>query len=246
MATDLPIHFRTGLRAVGIVNGHPVWPVLGGDESEDAAAQAAAKATSDAAAKAAADAKAAEGDKGYPENTPVVEMTDKQQAAYYKAQARKHEDRNKAIGLTAEQVAELRAKADKHDAMERELMSDNEKKVAEASDAAKAAARAEFLPQIVNARLEAAAAGKGISSEGLAKALEFVDATKFVAADGSVDTAKVSEFIDGIAPATGNNGQQPLRRGPSPSGQGNRGSSSTGVSVASGRELYQQRHPAKK
>jgi hypothetical protein len=29
---DLPIHFRTGLRAVGIVNGRPVWPIKGGSE----------------------------------------------------------------------------------------------------------------------------------------------------------------------------------------------------------------------
>jgi HK97 family phage major capsid protein len=31
-AGDLPIHHRTGLRAVGIVNGRPVWPVLGAED----------------------------------------------------------------------------------------------------------------------------------------------------------------------------------------------------------------------
>src|SRR6266496_4004561 len=29
-AGDLPIHHRTGLRAIGIVGGRPVWPILGG------------------------------------------------------------------------------------------------------------------------------------------------------------------------------------------------------------------------
>lgn len=61
-ALDLPVHFRTGLRAVGIVNGRPVWPVLGGDESEDAAAQAAAKVAADAEAQAAAEAERAKSD----------------------------------------------------------------------------------------------------------------------------------------------------------------------------------------
>jgi hypothetical protein len=34
--TSLPIHPRTGLRAVGIVRGRPVWPILGGDGTGDA------------------------------------------------------------------------------------------------------------------------------------------------------------------------------------------------------------------
>src|SRR6266496_93038 len=33
-AGDLPIHHRTGLRAVGIVNGRPVWPIRGGAPTE--------------------------------------------------------------------------------------------------------------------------------------------------------------------------------------------------------------------
>lgn len=32
--TTLPIHPRTGLRAVGIVGGRPVWPILGGSSLE--------------------------------------------------------------------------------------------------------------------------------------------------------------------------------------------------------------------
>lgn len=41
---DLPVHPRTGLRAVGVVAGRPVWPILGGDENSDATANETAAA----------------------------------------------------------------------------------------------------------------------------------------------------------------------------------------------------------
>lgn len=54
---DLPVHPRTGLMAVGIVNGRPVWPVRGGDGTDDenlTEEQKAAKAQEEADAAAAA------------------------------------------------------------------------------------------------------------------------------------------------------------------------------------------------
>lgn len=174
-------------------------------------------------------------DKGYPENTPVAEMTLEQQVAYYKTTSRKHEDRVKAIGLTPEQVKELRDKATRHDALERELMSDKDKAVAEARDTAKAEARAELIPSLVSAEFRAAA-GDRIEADRMATILEPLDLSKFVTDSGVVDTAKVAAFVDGVAPATGD-GHQQSSRGPSSSGQGRRDSSAR-PSVASGREMY--------
>lgn len=158
-------------------------------------------------------------DKGYPDNTPVAEMTYQQQAAYYKAQSRKQEERVKAYGgLTTEQIADLRDKAEKHDKLERELMSDSAKAVAEAKDAAKKEADAKYAPLLVQAKFEAAAAGR-IEAERLTTILEPLDMSKFLTATGEVDAAKVSAFVEQVAPGKGN-GTKPL--GPSTHGQGQR------------------------
>lgn len=241
---DLPIHFRTGLRAVGLVGGRPVWPVLGGDESDDAAAQAAAKAAADAAAAAQA---AADSDgKGFPANTPLEQMTVEQRANYWQHYARTHEDRWKALGkITPEQLATLRDKATKHDALELELGTTAEKAAAKAADEAKAAVRGELQPAVIQARLDAAAARAGVSEEDLAKAIEFVDTAKFLAADGTVDTDKVKAFIGTIAPAKGN--QQQQRKGPTVTGHGSGSGNGNGggLSSLSGSELFDRLHPKK-
>lgn len=51
-----------------------------------------------------------DGDRGYPENTPLAQMNVDQQAAYWKFHARKHENAVKGLGLTpGNEAAELQA-----------------------------------------------------------------------------------------------------------------------------------------
>jgi len=231
-SSTLPVHPRTGLQALGVMpSGRIVWPILGAEDDPDNPVQPPAP---DPAPKPA--------DTGFPANTPVAEMNVDQQAAYWKYQARRHEDRVKAYGgLTPEQLADLRKKAEQHDALEFELMSDKDKAVAEAAQQARWAAEAEITPRLVNAEFRVAAAGR-IEPDRLATILEPLDLGKFLTDDGDVDTAKVSAFIDGIAPATGNH----TRRGPSPEGHGRRDSSALPErSVAAGRDLYRARNPQK-
>lgn len=180
------------------------------------------------------------GDLGFPPNTPVAEMTDKQAAAYWKHQSRQHEQRNRAYGnLTPEQLQELRTKAERADALEYDLSSDKDKAVADATKAASDAKDAEYRPLLVAAKFEAVSAGR-IEPEKLATILEPLDLTKFLTADGKVDTAKVQSYVDGIAPARGNNnGGQPL--GPSGAGAGRRQSSQTGSAFDRGRAEAQRR-----
>lgn len=178
---------------------------------------------------------------GFPANTPWQDMTPAEQVSYWQHQSRRHEDRVKAIGLTPEQVKDLRDKAARHDALEREMMSDKDKAVAEATDRAKADAYATVIPKLVAAEFKAAAAGR-IEAERLTTIIEPLDLAKFLTDSGDVDTEKVSRFVDGIAPAKGSDSTT-TKLGPSAHGQGVRaGSSAAGASVASGRELYQQRH----
>lgn len=207
---DLPVHHRTGLRAVGIVNGRPVWPILGAAD-EPAQPPPAAPPTPPAGDPP---------DPGFPANTPLEQMTPEQRESYWKDKARKHEDRNKAFGkLTPEELADLRAKAEKHDALELELGTEADKKAAEARKTAAAEADARYQPLLVQAKFEALAAGR-IEPDKLATILEPLDMSKFLASDGTPDADKVKAYVDGIAPATGT--APPPRTGPSSSGQGNR------------------------
>jgi hypothetical protein len=222
------------------------------DGDDDAAAKAAAeKAAADKAAadKAAADAaaaaaKAAAENNGFPPNTPLEQMTADQREAYWKFQSRKHEERVKAYGgLTPEQIKDLQEKATKHDALERELMSEKDKAVAEAADKAKADVLAAFTPQLVRAEFKAALTGRvdpDKLEERLTTILEPLDITKFLNAAGAVDTDKVTAFVDNIAPVTGTS---TTRRGPSATGHGSgTGNGGGSGSALSGREMYEQRH----
>jgi hypothetical protein len=180
-------------------------------------------------------------DKGFPDGTPLEEMTAEQQAAYWKDKARKHETRVKSLGnLSADELAALREKANRHDALEFELMSDKDKAVAEAKESASTEARSTWLPRVVAAEFKAAAAGR-IESDRLAAILEPLDLSKFIDGD-DVDAEKVAAFVDDIAPKQD---QQPApRRGPSASTAGQR-TSTTAPSIDNGRSEYQRRHGRK-
>jgi len=234
--TDLPVHFRTGLRAVGIVNGRPVWPILGGDDSDDAAAQAAAAA--------AAAGKSSESDPGFPANTALEQMTVEQRESYWKDKARKHEDRVKSFGkLTPEELTELRAKADKHDALEFELGSEADKKAAQARKDAEQAADAKYQPMLAETAFRIAIGDRRTQDE-VDEFIGDLNLPRFLTDDGRVDTAKVLARVDQFAPATGT--APPRKPGPSSNGMGYRGNSTPGAgSVAAGRDLYAETHPKK-
>ncbi|MGZ6852474.1 MAG: hypothetical protein ACXVGC_00165 [Mycobacteriaceae bacterium] len=166
----------------------------------------------DGAAKVKAAGATSTSDKGFPENTPVDEMTPAQREAYWKHQSRKHEDRVKAFGnITPEALKALQEKASKHDELERELMSDKDKAIAEARDAAAAAA----IPRVVKAEFKAAAKGV-LSNDQLNALLEDRDLTKYADANGEPDEDKIAKLVTAFAPA------KTTRTGPSATGLGNR------------------------
>lgn len=231
-------------------NGRVFWPILGGDDTVPPAQPPAQPATPPATPPTPAPPAPAPSDKGFPEGTPLEQMTAEQQTAYWKHYARQHEQRVKDLGsLTPEQLSELRDKAEKHDKLERELMSDKDKAIAEAKDAAETEARNAFLPQLVLAEFKAAAAGR-IPAEQLEGIVGPLDKAFFYSADGkSVDADKVKTYVDQLAPAA--TPTPPGRRGPSPAGTGGSssgrpaggGSGATGVDA--GREAYARRHGKK-
>lgn len=170
---------------------------------------------------------------GFPEKTPLADMTTEQQVSYWKHQARKHEDRNRG-------TADYDAIKAERDELKTRTQTDAERVLEdarkEAGEVARKEARAEALPRVVRAEFKAAAAGR-IPADRLDTVLEPLDLTKFLTADGSeVDTDKVTRYVEGLAPAGG-------QKWPD-MGQGRRDSTKA-TGVGAGRALYEDRHTKK-
>jgi len=106
----------------------------------------------------------------------------------WKGLARKHEDRAKANSQAAKELDEARQSA----------MSDQEKAVSEAAKRARAEVLAEVGASLVDARVEAACAGRNIDTAAL---LEGLDRSRFLGEDGQPDSDAITKWIDRIAPA---------------------------------------------
>jgi uncharacterized protein (DUF4415 family) len=107
----------------------------------------------------------------------------------WKAQARKHEERAKTNADAAKKLADFEA----------QHMTDTEKAIAVARAEAKAEALAESGGKIARAEVKAAAAGR-LDSDALDALLEGLNLAVFLDEAGDVDPAKVSGFLDRIAP----------------------------------------------
>lgn len=252
--TALPIHPtlvhpRTGqpLRAVFVSErtGRVYWPVIGAADDDGTGGDGGGQQQQQQGQQQSAPSG---GDRGYPEGTPLEQMNAEQQANYWKHQARKHEDRVKAFGkLTPEELATLRDKAGKHDALEFELGSEADKRAAAARKEAEEAKDALYRPMLAETALRVAI-GDRKTAEEVDDFIGDLNLSRFLTDDGKVNTAKVLATVEKFAPATGN--QQQQRPGPSANGQGNRSGSNRSTpgsnSVGAGRDLFAQMHPAKK
>jgi hypothetical protein len=141
--------------------------------------------------------------RGFPENTPVAEMEPAQQVAYWKHQARKHENTVKEFGKRYGNYDQIAERARQYDALLASTQTDQERAVAEArksaAEEARAAAVAEFGGQLVAARLHSALAGR-LDQEQIEGLIEGVDPRRFLDDSGAVDTDKVTKWADRVAP----------------------------------------------
>lgn len=220
MLDTLPIHPRTGLTAIAVSpTGLPLWPCLGGapDEGEQGG-QGGGQAGGDAGQQQGQDGQQ-QGDPGYPANTAVADMSVEQQAAYWKAQARKHEGR-----ATARQDYDaIRAERDQLRATH---MTESEKALEQARQEGRVAVTTEVNNGAVTAIVDASLRMRGFDDVRVTNALKYLNPAAFVA-DGSIDTTAIGGYVDSIAgPVTG-------RTGPD-FGAGNRGSSSRVTGAAAG------------
>lgn len=229
-------------------DGRLIWPVLGGSEppnqpppGDTGTGTAQPPPTPPAAPPAAPPTPPTTpppaGDRGYPPDTPIAEMTVEQQAAYWKAQSRKHE----AEARRRADYDAVKARADQFDALDQASRSEHEKAVdaarKEADEAARAEERGRYGAQLVAAELRAALAGRVDPAQRDAL-IEAVNPARFLDDKGQVDPGAVTAWVDKAAPAapggTRYDGAQGGRTGTQPAG------------VDAGRAAYAAAHPPRK
>lgn len=194
------------------------------------------EATDDAAGRDALDDTGASGDpedgvKGFPADTPVKDMTIEQRAAYWEHQSKKHESRNKdMLRLTGGRHGDdLKSVFDELESLRNEKRTDGEKAVEEAKKAAREEAVREYGPKMAKLAFETALAHREDRDDLIAA----LNLTSVLTDEGDVDTVKVRNIVDKIAPADKDQGNQ--RRD---FGAGHRGSGGSKSGINAGAELY--------
>lgn len=225
---DLPIHPRTGVQALGFTkHGSPIWPVMGGsqphgDQGGDNADDAGDSGNGDQGDGSGGDSgnqggsQGSGSDKGFPENTPIAEMTDAERANYFKFHDRRKSDTLKAYqGITPEQALEWKQQADE---ARRNGLQPNERALEDArTEAAKVAAEqaaATFAPQLAEAVIEQFVS----DDEHKEHLLGLIDPMKFMK-DGVFDRGSLVATLTGLSTAFGGNGSGNEKPPPSQWGQ---------------------------
>ena len=144
-----------------------------------------------------------------------------------------------------DELAELRAKAERAEQLERERMSDQEKAVEEAKrqarEEAAAEARAELLPKLQESQLRAAAATV-LSDERLDNWLKTVNVSAFVDEQGTVDTDEVMGTLTALFGDSDARGGGSHKNGGHPDwGHSRNNGGGVAGGVEAGRELYKSR-----
>lgn len=213
---------QIGLRT----DGRPIFLIQGGSSSEPPPAPADPAPADPPPAPAPVE-------RGFPENTPVAEMTTEQALAYTRYHSHKHE----SLANTYKSLGDpdtIKAKLAAYDAAEAAKLTPSEQAINEAKAAGRTEALLEANSSAATAILEANLAARGKTAEQISGILAPINASAFIA-DGKVDTAKVLAFAKEVAgePGTTTTTRQRLDMG-----QGNRGNRSTATGVDAGRELY--------
>jgi len=181
----------------------------------------------------------ADKDLGFPKDTPLVEMTEKQQLAYWKHHARRHE----GVANSRADYDQQKADAEKWRQAQEEKKTPDQKAIdAAAQTAAENARREERLktaPRIVRAEFKAAAAEEGVSKELLAAFLEDVNHAVYLNEDGSLNEEKVSKRVKALAASSG-----PKKQKRETTHQGFRPNDGA-TGVANGRSLFADRNKKK-
>lgn len=173
---------------------------------------------------------------GFPKGTPVAEMTPEEQAAYWKFQSRKHEQRNTGWQQVVGDKSAEDLKKDLAELAEirKSKMTPSEQQIEDAKKQARQEALAEFAPRLAELAFQQALAH--VAEADRKELIEDLNLSKFVTEDGGVNMEAVAKTAARIAPVTGGRGSG---RGPD-FGAGRRTPSKTSA-ADQGREEAQRR-----
>ncbi len=197
--SDLPFHpLIPGLQALGFTDkGKVIWPVMGGSQP---LGDPNDPPPVDPPANPQPVDPPGPPDRGFPDNTAVKDMTEGEQAAYWKFHDRRKSDRLKAYGdITAEQAKQYK---DAADAAARAQMTPADQALADAraegATAAAQAAAAQWAPEFAKQVI-----GQFVTDEEKQDSiLAGLDPLKFVK-DGKFDTQGLRDHLTGLATAFG-------------------------------------------
>lgn len=188
------------------------------------------------------------GPNGYPENTPVAQMSVEHQAAYWKHYARHHEARADARSDYDQQKAD----AEKWRQAQLQNLPPDQRAIEEAKEAGRREAAAQAATATVGAVLRVALEARGKEGDELNLLVTGANPAAFLT-DGQVDAAKVSTYVatltggsgGGGADGGGGNGaggQNGGGTGGGSIGQGER-QQAPSKGVGAGKALFADRHP---
>ena len=234
--SNLPIHPTkrhpiTGepLRAIWVrPDGRVCWPIMGGapeggDGAGAGAAGAGAGGSGDGAGAGGAGAGAAAGSQGdvpagyavdtqgrslgYPASKPTSDMTDAEQAAYWRHHSQKHEGRFKSL-VGDRTFDQAKADLEAFQKAQREQQTPAEQALTDKFNEGKAAAAAELTPAAAKAIFRVALGAQGIEGTELDDLVQYTDAKQFIGENGEVDTDKVIGYAKRFSKSGTDNGRQ--------------------------------------
>lgn len=165
----------------------------------------------------------------FPPNTAVTEMTADQRAAYWRFEAKRANDRVPA------NLSELQQKAREYDDLVAATRSDGEVAIDEALEIGREEGRAEVLQEAA-AELLRTHLSTGRTDDQVAVLMRGINPAGFITDEGKLDGPGIAAFAATLGGGTGGGGRD--------IGQGRRGGQAK-ASVASGRDLYQDRRSKK-
>jgi hypothetical protein len=166
---------------------------------------------------------------GFPANTAVADMNVEQQAAYWRHQARKHEQRNES----RKDYDAIKAERDR---LKSQTQTAEEAALEAARNEGRQSERMSVNQEAVTAIVESSLRLRGFDDGRVSATLKYLNPSAFVT-DGSVDVAAISGYVDSLAgPATGRTPDY---------GAGSRGSAPRVTGAAAGLAEAEKRYQKK-
>lgn len=149
-----------------------------------------------------------DGDRGFPANTPIAQMTAEQREAYWRFHARKHESTARSTQAELDRLRTANGGASSQ--------TDPQQVAANAYAQGRAAALVEGGARLVDGWIWAAAETVRLPRDSVNALLQTLDRRAFLGQDGSVDTARVYGWIASVAGVQGQQqaGAMPAAAGP--------------------------------